>query len=346
VVQTYQKQLNFVVMIINFYKMESKDEKSAVNGTAKIKAKRTPVSELSHKDFISRAKKLSKEYRVTSDKKFKLKDFPTYVNAELGKEEKPMAQQVLQLGVQALSEMQDKLYAQDKWSLLVIFQAMDAAGKDGAIKHVMSGINPQGCEVTSFKAPSAEELDHDFLWRCIKRMPERGRIGIFNRSYYEEVLVVRVHEAILRAQKLPEKLITESIWDDRLKDIKNFESYLNNNGILIVKIFLNVSKKEQKKRFLDRIDRPEKNWKFSNSDLAERQFWKQYMAAYEDLIKKTATERSPWYVIPSDNKPYARIVIASAILHALDSMKLDYPQVSEDQLQELQRLKQELLTEK
>jgi len=250
------------------------------------------------------------------------------------------------MGVEALAEMQDKLYAQDKWSLLVIFQAMDAAGKDGAIKHVMSGINPQGCQVTSYKAPSAEELDHDYLWRCMKNLPERGRIGIFNRSYYEEVLVVRVHESFLMGQKLPEKLITENIWDERLTDIRNFERYLNNNGILVVKIFLNVSKKEQKKRFLERIDRPEKNWKFSTSDLAERKFWKQYMDCYEALIRKTSTEKSPWYIVPADNKSYSRIVVAAAILNALDSMKLAYPQVSESKRAELQSLKQQLLAEK
>lgn len=311
-----------------------------------VSSRITAITELSRKEFISRAKKLSKQYRVSSEKKFKLKDFPTSVENEPGKEQKPFAQQALQLGVQALAEMQDKLYAQNKWSLLVIFQAMDAAGKDGAIKHVMSGINPQGCEVTSFKSPSAEELDHDFLWRCMKHLPERGRIGIFNRSYYEEVLVVRVHDGILKAQRLPEKLITESIWDDRMKDISNFETYLNNNGIMVVKIFLNVSKKEQKKRFLERIDKPEKNWKFSNADVEERKFWKQYQSAYEDLIKKTASERSPWYVVPADNKPYARIVVASAIISALDSMKLKYPEVGEAQLAELQRLKQELLAEK
>lgn len=326
--------------------MEPKNGNAPQAASEKIKSKRTPVTELSRKDLITRAKKLSKEYRVTSDKKFKLKDYPTAVTSDLGKADKPMAQHTLQLGIEALAEMQDKLYAQDKWSLLVIFQAMDAAGKDGAIKHVMSGINPQGCEVTSFKSPSAEELDHDFLWRCTKRLPERGRIGIFNRSYYEEVLVVRVHEAILNAQKLPAKLVTKDIWDERLKDIRNFETYLNNNGILLVKIFLNVSKKEQKKRFLERIDKPEKNWKFSNADVEERKYWKQYMAAYEELIKKTATESSPWYVVPADNKPYARIVVASALLNALDSMKLAYPQVSESQLIELQRLKQELIAEK
>jgi PPK2 family polyphosphate:nucleotide phosphotransferase len=315
--------------------MEPKKENTPV-ADVKIKSKRTPVTELSRKDLIARAKKLSKEYRVTSDKKFKLKDFPTSVTSDLGKIEKPMAQSILQVGVESLSDMQDKLYAQDKWSLLVIFQAMDAAGKDGAIKHVMSGVNPQGCAVTSFKAPSAEELDHDYMWRCTQHLPERGQIGIFNRSYYEEVLV----------EKLPEKLITEAIWDERLNDIRNFEKYLNNNGILLVKIFLNVSKKEQKRRFLERIERPDKNWKFNASDLTERKYWKQYMAAYEELIKKTATEKSPWYVVPADNKPYARIVVAAAILHSLDSMKLEYPVVSEDQQLELQRLKQVLLEEK
>ena len=324
--------------------MASKKEYIQVPGEVQDKIKELIV--LSMKELISRAKKTAKEYRVTSDKKFKLKDFPTNGNPDLGKEDKPAAQHALQLGVQLLSEMQDKLYAQDKWALLVIFQAMDAAGKDGAIKHVMSGINPQGCEVTAFKAPTSEELDHDYLWRCMKHLPERGRIGIFNRSYYEEVLVVRVHEAILKSQKLPEKLVTDNIWDERLNDIRNFETYLSNNGIMVVKIFLNVSKKEQKKRFLERIDKPEKNWKFSAADVGERQYWKQYQAAYEELIKKTATEKSPWYVVPADNKSYARVVVASAIIHALDNMKLAYPTLNEEQLAELQRLKTELLAEK
>ena len=300
---------------------------------------------LSNKELVERAKKLSKKYRISDPRKFKLKDYATGVSSDLGSEEKPVAQKVLQLGVEALADMQDKLYAQDKWSLLVIFQAMDAAGKDGAIKHVMSGINPQGCQVTSFKSPSAEELDHDYLWRCMKNLPERGRIGIFNRSYYEEVLAVRVHESFLMGQKLPEKLVTKDIWEDRLADIRNFEKYLNNNGILVVKIFLNVSRKEQKKRFLERIDKPSKNWKFSKSDLAERKFWAQYMDCYQDLIRHTSTEKSPWYVVPADNKPFARIVVASAILHALDSMKLEYPKVSPEQVAELQRLKKELLAE-
>jgi PPK2 family polyphosphate:nucleotide phosphotransferase len=301
---------------------------------------------MSNKELVNRAKKLSRRYRVITDKKFKLGNFPTSVSSDLGKEEKPAAQRVLQLGVEALANMQDKLYAQDKWSLLVIFQAMDAAGKDGAIKHVMSGINPQGCQVTSFKSPSAEELDHDYLWRCMKQLPERGRIGIFNRSYYEEVLAVRVHESFLAAQKLPEKLVTKNIWEERLTDISNFEKYLYNNGIMVVKIFLNVSKKEQKKRFLERIDKPDKNWKFSKADLAERKFWNEYQECYEDLIRHTSTEHSPWYVVPADNKPFARIVVAAAILHALDSMNLAYPNVGEAQVLELQRLKQELLAEK
>lgn len=306
----------------------------------------TAITELSRKEFISRAKKLSKKYRVTSGKKFKLKDFPTHAGTDPGKEEKLLASHALQLGVQALAEMQDKLYAQDKWSLLLIFQAMDAAGKDGAIKHVMSGINPQGCQVTSFKAPNPEELDHDYLWRCLKQLPERGRIGIFNRSYYEEVLVVRVHEGILKSQKIPEKFITDTIWDDRLEDISNFEEYLARNGTMVVKFFLNVSKKEQKKRFIERIDKPEKNWKFSTADIAERKYWKQYMAAYEDAIRKTATEKSPWYIVPADDKPSARVIVASAIISAMDSMKLAYPVVSDEQLAELQKLKQELLAEK
>jgi PPK2 family polyphosphate:nucleotide phosphotransferase len=321
-------------------------KESGTSETVKQNSKIAELTDIGRKELIARAKKLSKKFRVTSQKKFKLKDYPTFGDFDLGKEEKQASEQVLQMGVEALAEMQDKLYAQDKWSLLVIFQAMDAAGKDGAIKHVMSGINPQGCQVTSFKAPSAEELDHDYLWRCMKNLPERGRIGIFNRSYYEEVLAVRVHESFLMGQKLPEKLITEDIWDDRLTDIRNFEHYLNNNGILVVKIFLNVSKKEQKRRFLERIEKPEKNWKFSNSDLAERKFWKQYMDCYEDLIRKTSTEKSPWYIVPADNKRFSRIVVAAAILNAMDSMKLAYPQVSESKRAELQSIKQQLIAEK
>ncbi|HEX7411389.1 MAG TPA: polyphosphate kinase 2 family protein, partial [Bacteroidales bacterium] len=242
--------------------------------------------------------------------------------------------------------LQDKLYAEDKWSLLVIFQAMDAAGKDGAIKHVMSGVNPQGCQVYSFKAPNTEDIDHDYMWRCMKNLPERGRIGIFNRSYYEEVLIVRVHEQIFKSQKIPAALTTKNIWDDRMKDIRHFEDYLYRNGTIVVKLFLNVSNNEQKKRFIERIDNPDKNWKFSAADAHEREFWDDYMNAYEEMIKNTSTEKSPWYVVPADNKPYARIVVASAIINALDSMNLEYPRVSEEQIAELQKLKQELMKEK
>ena len=242
--------------------------------------------------------------------------------------------------------MQDILYAQDKWSILLIFQAMDAAGKDGAIKHVMSGINPQGCQVSSFKAPSPEDLDHDYMWRCTKHLPERGRIGIFNRSYYEEVLVVRVHEQLLLNQKLPGELVTKDIWDERLKDIRNFENYLSRNGTLVCKFFLNVSAKEQKKRFLERIDNPDKNWKFSASDAKERKYWKEYMNAYEEIIKHTATKNAPWYVVPADDKAFARIVVASAIINALDSIGLEYPKVSKEKLAELADIKKELLAEK
>jgi PPK2 family polyphosphate:nucleotide phosphotransferase len=221
----------------------------------------------------------------------------------------------------------------------------NAAGKDGAIKHVLSGVNPQGCQVSSFKAPSSEELDHDFLWRCQKHLPERGRIGIFNRSYYEEVLVVRVHEQILKAQKLPQELITEFIWEERFEDIRNFEKYLNRNGTIVIKFFLNVSKEEQKKRFIERIDDQDKNWKFSTSDAKERGFWDDYMNAYQDLIQKTTTTHSPWYVVPADNKSYARIVIASAIINALDEMGLEYPKVSPEKVAELQEIRKALLEE-
>ncbi|HTB23872.1 MAG TPA: polyphosphate kinase 2 family protein, partial [Puia sp.] len=254
--------------------------------------------------------------------------------------------QALEMGVEALSALQEVLYAYDKWAVLLIFQAMDAAGKDGAIRHVMSGVNPQGCQVTSYKAPSPEELDHDYLWRCMKNLPERGRIGIFNRSYYEEVLAVRVHKQFLQNQKIPKELITEDIWDERLKDIRNFEAYLNRNGIVICKFFLNLSKKEQKKRFLDRINNEDKNWKFSASDAKERKFWDDYMKAYEDLIRQTTTKDSPWYVVPADNKAFSRVVVASAIINAMDSLGLEYPKVSKEKLEELNAVKEELLAEK
>ena len=304
------------------------------------------LKKLNKKDLIKRAKKFAKNYCVGDGKKFKLKDYSTVPKMSLGPEDKPLVKEALEQGVEALAALQDILYAQDRWSLLVIFQAMDAAGKDGAIKHVMSGVNPQGCQVSSFKAPSAEELDHDFLWRCKKHLPERGRIGIFNRSYYEEVLVVRVHEQILQGQKLPEKLVTKDIWEERFKDIKNFEKYMHRNGTIVIKIFLNVSKDEQKRRFIYRVDDPYKNWKFSPADARERTFWDDYMEAYEDMIKNTSTEESPWYVIPADNKAYARIAVASAIISALDQMDLEYPKVSKEKLAELQEIKKALLEEK
>jgi len=314
-----------------------------------MKEKRTArledLTNLGKKELIKRAKKFSKQYCVGDGKKFRLKDYTSKPNVDLGAEDKPLVKETLQLGVNALAKMQDVLYAQDKWSLLVIFQAMDAAGKDGAIKHVMSGVNPQGCQVFSFKAPSSEDLDHDFLWRCQKHLPERGRIGIFNRSYYEEVLVVRVHERILKSQKLPEKLVTDDIWENRFKDIHNFEKYLSRNGITVIKIFLNVSKDEQKKRFIERVDNPDKNWKFSAADARERGYWKDYMNAYEEMIQHTSTESSPWYVVPADNKSYARIVVASAIINAMDNMKLEYPKVSKEKIAELQEIKKTLLAE-
>ncbi len=304
------------------------------------------LTKLNKKELIKRAKKFSKRYCVGDGKKFKLKDYKTKPHLDLGTDDKPMVKHALQLGVEALATMQDILYAQDKWSLLVIFQAMDAAGKDGAIKHVMSGINPQGCQVSSFKSPSAEDLDHDFLWRCQKHLPERGRIGIFNRSYYEEVLVVRVHEKILASQKLPEQLVTKNIWEERFKDIRNFEKYLHRNGTIVIKIFLNVSKDEQKKRFIERVDDPDKNWKFSAADARERGYWKDYMGAYEEMIENTSTEDAPWYVVPADNKSYARIAVASAIINALDQMNLAYPKVSKEKIAELQEVKKALLAEK
>ncbi len=304
------------------------------------------LKDLSREDQIGKFKQIATRYCVGDGKNFRLKNYPTNDSLELKKKEKKVTKQILKLGIKTLAAMQDKMYAHDKWSLLVIFQAMDAAGKDGAIKHVMSGLNPQGCEVTSFKAPSTEELDHDFLWRCMRKLPQRGRIGIFNRSYYEEVLVVRVHEQILHLQKMPNKLITKNIWNERFEDIRNFEKHLQSNGTVVIKFFLNLSPEEQKNRFIERIDNPDKNWKFSASDSKERKYWNDYMNAYEQMIINTSTQESPWYVIPADNKPFARIAVASAIITAMDSMNLKYPEVSEEKIIELQRIKEELLSEK
>lgn len=300
------------------------------------------IPKLSPKEKMAKAKKFSGQFKIDGTKKFNLNDCQTTIDITLSKKQ---LEKYLDLGVEALENMQEVLYAQDKWSLLLVFQAMDAAGKDGAIKHVLSGINPQGCQVSSFKAPTSEDLDHDFLWRCQKHLPERGRIGVFNRSYYEEVLVVRVHEEIIKSQKLPPELITENIWEERFEDIRNFEKYLTRNGTIVLKFFLNVSKDEQKKRFIERIDDEDKNWKFSTSDIKERAFWGNYMKAYQELIQKTATPKSPWYVIPADDKSYARIVIVSAIISALDEMGLEYPKVSPEKVAELQEIKKKLLEE-
>lgn len=270
------------------------------------------------------------------------KDYdPGFGNGRFSKEE---AEALLKEGVELLADYQDRLYAQDRYAVLIIFQAMDAAGKDGTIKHVMTGVNPQGCEVTSFKAPSAEELDHDYLWRCFRRLPARGNIGIFNRSYYEEVLVVRVHPEILEHQKLPEKFKSGKIWGQRFDQINNFERYLHDNGTVLLKFFLNVSKKEQKKRFLERLDKPEKNWKFSASDAAERRFWGDYMKAYEDVLRNTSTKAGPWYVIPADDKPFMRVVVAAIIARTLKDLRLEYPTISGQQKKDLARAR-ELLEE-
>ena len=284
---------------------------------------------------IKRCRKFSAPYGVTDGKKFRLKDVKPGDIGDLTSEAKPQAKEALAMGVETLAQLQERLYAKDRWAILLIFQAMDAAGKDGAIKHVMSGVNPQGCQVFSFKAPSPEDLDHDYLWRCLRRLPERGRIGIFNRSYYEEVLVVRVHAEFLARQKLPPSLVTKSIWKDRYEDIRNFERYLGRNGVLIRKFFLHVSKKEQKKRFLERLDNPDKNWKFSMADAKERGFWDDYQEAYEDMIRATATKDAPWYVVPADNKWFTRIVVAAAIIDALGSLNLEFPKVDDAKKAEL-----------
>jgi PPK2 family polyphosphate:nucleotide phosphotransferase len=295
------------------------------------------------KQIVRRAREIAEPFRVTQGKGWRLRNVDPQDTLWLKAEDKPKAKEALAMGVQALADLQERLYAQDKWAVLLLFQAMDAAGKDGAIKHVMSGVNPQGCQVHSFKAPSAEDLDHDYLWRCMKVLPNRGHIGIFNRSYYEEVLVVRVHENFLRRQKLPPELVTKNIWKQRFEDIRNFEQYLTHNGVIVRKFFLHVSRKEQKKRFLERIENPEKNWKFSAADAQERGFWDQYMGAYEDMIRHTATKQSPWYVVPADNKWFTRAVVAAAIIEALDELDLRFPEVDKVKLKELAAARAALL---
>jgi PPK2 family polyphosphate:nucleotide phosphotransferase len=284
-------------------------------------------------EFIKKARQFSKPFRITNGEDFRLKDIDPGDTLELESDDKPRAKEALATGVEALAELKDMLYTQDRWSLLLIFQAIDAAGKDG-------------CQVASFKAPSAEDLDHDFLWRCQKHLPERGRIGIFNRSYYEETLVVRVHPQILEKQKLPLALRDEDIWDRRFRDIRAYERYLTNNGTVIRKFFLHVSRDEQKKRFLERIDNPAKNWKFSSADARERGFWKDYMKAYEETIRHTATKRAPWYVVPADNKWFTRVVVASAVIDTLAGLDLHYPKVGEEKLAELAEARENLLSEK
>jgi PPK2 family polyphosphate:nucleotide phosphotransferase len=287
------------------------------------------------KRLIKEARKMAEKFLVTNGHKFRLRDVDPGDILRFDKDDKARAKAALAQGVQALAALQDKLYAQDRRALLLIFQAMDAAGKDGAIKHVMSGVNPQGCQVFSFKAPSSEDLDHDYLWRCAKCVPERGRIGIFNRSYYEETLVVRVHPDILAKQRLPPELIRDGIWKRRFREIRNFEEYLTANGIAVRKFFLHVSREEQRRRFLQRLDDPTKNWKFSASDAVERQHWRDYMEAYEDTIRNTATKDAPWYVVPADNKWFTRLVVAAAVVETLDSFDLSYPEVTKRQRQEL-----------
>jgi PPK2 family polyphosphate:nucleotide phosphotransferase len=289
--------------------------------------------------------KFAKHYRVADPDNFRLKDWDPGDTNHLDIE-KNEAKELLAEGVKRLSELQERLYAQDRWAVLLIFQAMDAAGKDSAIEHVMKGINPQGCEVHSFKQPSQEELDHDFMWRSARRLPERGRIGIFNRSYYEEVLVVRVHPEILAKERMPAELVTKGIWKERFKDIRAFERYLARNGTLILKFFLHVSKQEQKRRFLERIEEPSKNWKFAMGDIEERKLWDKYMAAYEDMIRHTSRPEAPWHVVPADNKWFTRLVVAAEVVEALDRLGLKYPKVAGAARRELGRARQVLRKER
>lgn len=284
--------------------------------------------------------KLAEAFRVDRGKDFRLKDFDPADTRGLDLKEE--TDQLLQASVKQIETLQDMLYAQDQWALLLIFQAMDAAGKDGVIKHVMTGVNPQGVQVYSFKQPSTEELDHDFLWRTSKCLPERGRIGIFNRSYYEEVLVVRVHPEFLEKQHLPPELDTKKIWKSRYEDIRNLESYISRNGIVVRKFFLNVSREEQKRRFLARLEEPEKNWKFSDADVKERECWKDYMEAYEDAIRHTASEEAPWYVVPADHKWFMHLVVSSAIIETLESLDLSYPQVDGARRKALEQARRKL----
>jgi PPK2 family polyphosphate:nucleotide phosphotransferase len=283
-----------------------------------------------------------KKFLITPNSKINLSKFPTD-NTEEFKSKKEAAK-LLKKNIKRMTELQAKLYAQDKYSLLIIFQAMDAAGKDGTIKHVMSGLNPQGTEVSSFKQPSKEELDHGYLWRINKALPERGRIGIFNRSHYEEVLVVRVHD-LIKYQKIPDKFTNKNIWKQRYEQINNFEEYLFENGIVIIKFFLHVSKEEQKRRFLKRIEDPARNWKFSSSDIEERKYWEEYQKVYQEVISATSKKHSPWYIIPADKKWFARLLVSEIIVREMKKLKPEYPKLNEEQLKDLEKSKQSLLNE-
>jgi len=300
---------------------------------------------LPRQEIIATLKKYVEPYRVTDGRNFRLKDFDPgdTLGIKMDKEE---AAHLLDRGSEWLAMEQEMLYAQDSWSLLLVFQGMDAAGKDSTIKHVMSRINPEGCDVVSFKQPSDEELSHDFLWRCSTKLPERGRIGIFNRSWYEEVLVVRVHPHLLDAQKIPPELVGKNVWNERLADIARFEDYLTRQGVVILKFYLNLSYREQKKRFLDRLDKPDKNWKFSASDARERRYWNDYIQAYQEAIRATASKGAPWFVVPADNKWFTRLVVAAAIVEAMEKLDLQYPNVTAAQAKELAAARKELEAEK
>jgi len=287
---------------------------------------------------------LTRPYRIDSGDGFRLDRIDPGDTLDLPSDKKA-AREALEQGVQMLSELQQRLYAQNKWAVLLIFQAMDAAGKDGTIKHVMSGVNPQGCQVTSFKAPSALDLDHDYLWRANQALPERGRIGIFNRSYYEETLVVRVHPELLAKQSLPPDLVGPKLWKQRFEDIRHYERYLSRNGVVVLKFFLHLSKEEQKRRFLQRLERPEKNWKFSAADIRERGFWEDYSQAYEEMIRETATAHAPWFVVPADHKWFTRLVVAAAVIERLDGLDLRYPELNQDAKQALAQAREQLLAE-
>jgi PPK2 family polyphosphate:nucleotide phosphotransferase len=290
---------------------------------------------------VKQRRRILAQYRVTDGKGFRLQDYDPADTGRIDLAKGPAAE-LLREGVERLAALQDMLYAQDRWAVLCIFQAMDAAGKDGAIKHVFSGVNPQGCHVTSFKAPGPIELDHDFLWRHATALPSRGMIGIHNRSWYEEVLVARIHPEILDRQKLPQKLRTRRIWDERLADIAAFESYLGRQGVVVLKFFLHISKDEQRRRFLKRIDEPEKNWKFNLGDVAERRLWDDYQSAYEKAIGATATPAAPWFVVPADNKWFTRLMVAEALAEALEDLKLHYPEISAEERARLEDARREL----